>query len=186
MNIYDFDDTIYSGDSTLDFYWYCLKNYPRTFLAVPIAFFGFALFKLSIISKTLFKQRFFSFLRYVPEIDSVVLAFWDNNESKIQKWYLKQKRVDDIIISASPEFLLMPICNKLGVKLIASQVNKHTGVFTGENCYGEEKIKRLVSEYKKVIIEKFYSDSLSDYPLAKLAKNAYLVKGTVITDWEVS
>ena len=26
MNVYDFDKTIYNGDSTLDFYFFCLKK----------------------------------------------------------------------------------------------------------------------------------------------------------------
>ena len=28
MNVYDFDDTIYAGDSTVDFFFYCLKKKP--------------------------------------------------------------------------------------------------------------------------------------------------------------
>ena len=26
MNVYDFDGTIYNGDSTIDFYLYCIKH----------------------------------------------------------------------------------------------------------------------------------------------------------------
>ena len=36
MNIYDFDETIYDSDSTKDFYFYCLKKYPKILLSVPI------------------------------------------------------------------------------------------------------------------------------------------------------
>lgn len=28
MNVYDFDKTIYAGDSTIDFYLFCLKRQP--------------------------------------------------------------------------------------------------------------------------------------------------------------
>ena len=28
MNVYDFDKTIYKGDSTLDFYFFCLRKKP--------------------------------------------------------------------------------------------------------------------------------------------------------------
>lgn len=28
MNVYDFDGTIYNGDSTVDFYLYCLREHP--------------------------------------------------------------------------------------------------------------------------------------------------------------
>ena len=33
MNVYDFDKTIYRGDSTMDFWRYCLKRYPKAVLA---------------------------------------------------------------------------------------------------------------------------------------------------------
>jgi HAD superfamily phosphoserine phosphatase-like hydrolase len=184
MNVYDFDDTIYDGDSTLDFFRFCHKNYKKTYRALPRAVFGFGLFKLRIISKRAFKQHFFSFLRYVPDIDVAVSAFWNKNERKIWSWYLEQKQSSDVIISASPEFLLDPICQRLGVKLIASKVDKHTGVFTGENCYGAEKVKRLKSEGEVSEIDAFYSDSLSDKPLVDIAKKAYFVREGQITDWE--
>ena len=185
MNVYDFDDTIYDGDSTLDFFRFCHTEYRKTYIALPRAVFGFGLFTLRIISKTKFKQHFFSFLKHVPDVDAAVSAFWGKNESKICAWYLEKKQSSDVIISASPEFLLSPICQKLDVKLIASRVNKHNGVFTGENCYGEEKVRRLEAEYGAFKIDEFYSDSLSDKPLADLAKKAYFVKDGKITDWEV-
>ncbi|MFR3285343.1 MAG: haloacid dehalogenase-like hydrolase [Clostridium fessum] len=48
--------------------------------------------------------------------------------------------VDDVIISASPEILLTEICKRLGIKyLIASKVEKITGKYYRENCYGKEK-----------------------------------------------
>ena len=29
MNVYDFDKTIYAGDSTIDFWKFCMIRYPR-------------------------------------------------------------------------------------------------------------------------------------------------------------
>ena len=43
MNIYDFDETIYDSDSTKDFYFYCLKKYPKILLSVPIMAWTFVL-----------------------------------------------------------------------------------------------------------------------------------------------
>lgn len=31
MNVYDFDKTIYDGDSTIDFYFYCSKNIQKLY-----------------------------------------------------------------------------------------------------------------------------------------------------------
>jgi phosphoserine phosphatase len=183
MNVYDFDNTIYNGDSTLDFFKYCLCNYKETYITLPGMLFGFCLYKVSIINKIAFKQRFFRFLKLVPDVDAAVVSFWDKNEKKIWSWYLEQKEKTDLIISASPEFLLNHICKKLDIRLIASRVDKITGEFTGENCYGTEKVKRLEAEGLAYEVEAFYSDSLSDKPLADLAIKAYYVRNGNIADW---
>ena len=180
MNVYDFDQTIYHGDSTRDFYFFCLKNYPKIVKHLPMQGYYAIKFALKIMPKTQFKEKFYSFLKSVPDIDGAVKSFWQTHEKNLKKWYLKQKREDDLIISASPEFLLTPICKKLGIKIIASRVDKFSGKTEGENCWGEEKVRRF-NTAGGGIVEKFYSDSFSDLPMARLAKKAYLVKGDSIT-----
>ena len=54
MNIYDFDKTIYKSDSTKDFYFYCLKRYPKMLLTVPMTAWAFLLYVIVIWSKTKF------------------------------------------------------------------------------------------------------------------------------------
>ena len=184
MNLYDFDGTIYNGDSSVDFFKYCLRKNKKTFFTIPEIFIALIMYLLGIKNKTMFKEKCFSFLKYITDIDCAVSAFWINNEVKIKKWYLMQKKDSDIIISASPEFLLLPVCQRLGVKLIASRVDKYSGIFTGENCYGEEKVRRFKSECNSSIIDAFYSDSKTDKPLADLAKNAFLIKGKNIIKWD--
>lgn len=185
MNIYDFDETIYKGDSTRDFYFYCLKRYPKMLFSVPAMLWAFFLYILGAKTKTEFKEKMYGFLKYIPDIDMAVHDFWDMHEKNIKSWYKRDQREDDIIISASPEFLLSVICGKIGINhLIASEVDKHTGKYTGVNCHGEEKVKRLYREFPDVVCDEFYSDSLSDSPLAKLAKKAWIVKGNEFIKWE--
>ena len=112
----------------------------------------------------------------------LVNEFWDGHKSLIYDWYLSKKKSDDVIISASPNFLLKPICDELKVYLISSNVDKNDGTYQGLNCYGEEKV-RVYKEYTNEEIDEFYSDSLSDSPLARIAKKAYIVKGNEIVDW---
>ncbi|MCI8404586.1 MAG: HAD-IB family phosphatase [Clostridia bacterium] len=184
MNIYDFDETIYDSDSTKDFYFYCLKKYPKILLSVPAMAWSFFLYILGIKSKTQFKQKMYRFLNYVPDIDAELTVFWDKNEYKIKQWYRNRQKEDDMIISASPEFLLKPICNRLGINhLIASKVDKKTGVYTGENCWGEEKVKRLYKEFPDTVCEEFYSDSLSDTPLSAIASKAGIIRGEEVVAW---
>ena len=65
---------------------------------------------LRISDKTAMKERFFRiFTGY--DAQALVEEFWDTHEKNIFPWYPgKQQREDDILISASPEFLLEPIC----------------------------------------------------------------------------
>ena len=51
MNIYDFDETIYDSDSTKDFYFYCLKKYPKILVKAVV--------ELGCDSQTLEYQFFF-------------------------------------------------------------------------------------------------------------------------------
>ncbi|MEK3764650.1 haloacid dehalogenase-like hydrolase [Solibacillus sp. FSL K6-4121] len=184
MNVYDFDDTIYSGDSTLNFYKFCLRKYPSLVFYIPIQVFSFILYKCRIISKLKFKQKFYGFLKYIKHPENEVTEFWMFNKKKIKQWYLNQKKEDDVIISASPEFLLSPICNILGIKyLIASNVDIRNGECLSENCYGIEKVHRFNAFFGEVTINEFYSDSLADTPLANLARKSYLVKNDVIVPW---
>lgn len=184
MNIYDFDKTIYDGDSTADFVMFCAKKYKKTWVTLIPTAWAFFLYALGVYKKTQFKEKMYRFLKYVPDIDLTLTEFWDTHEGNILDYYKAQKQSDDIIISASPEFLLKPICERLGIeKLIASRVDKLTGKYTGENCWGEEKVIRLKAEYGIDKCDNFYSDSLSDTPLAELANEAYIVSRNDLTPW---
>lgn len=183
MNVYDFDKTIYDGDSTADFIFFSIKRHPLILLNLPKTAAAFLMYAARFRTKTQFKEKMYGMFKYIPDIDSEVELFWETHKNGIKKWYLDQKRSDDLIISASPEFLLAPICDGLGVRMMASRVNKKSGSYTGENCYGKEKVRRLYETVENPVIDEFYSDSLSDTPLAELAKKAFLVKGNDLSEW---
>ncbi len=184
MNVFDFDKTIYDGDSTVDFWKYCLKKYPRTKKHLFHTALKGAGFLLGTVEKTAFKEDFYRFLQEIDDIDTALAEFWDEHEYKIKKWYLDMQREDDVIISASPEFLLSPICSKLGINtLMASRVDPKTGIYDGENCHGEEKVRRYKEKFRAAQIHEFYSDSYSDTPLAKLAFDPILVRGNDFEPW---
>jgi hypothetical protein len=183
MNVYDFDRTIYNGDSSVDFYLYVLRKKPYLIILLPFQVFGMVLYLFNIYSKERMKEEFFIFLRFI-QVQEMVSCFWNKNRSKIKSWYLNQKQDSDVIISASPEFLLSPIVREyLNVSLIASQLDVKTGKFFGNNCYGKEKVKRIGIIYPKVSISNFYSDSYKDTPLAEISENAFLIHNNIITKW---
>ena len=183
MNVYDFDKTIYDGDSSFDFCLFCIRKKPSLLKFFPTQIFGCIKFALGKTDLTQLKESLFSFLCGIENVNALVKEFWDKNEKRIKKWYIKKD--DDVIISASPEFLLVEICRRLGIKsLIATKMDEKMGKISGKNCKGEEKVARFSQGYELSAIDKFYSDSLSDLPLARLARKAYLVKKEKVSEWK--
>ena len=181
MNVYDFDKTIYDGDASLDFWKYEVRKNPLLLGYLPYQVFSAFLFKAKLISRKEFKQHFFIFLRSTRTLD--LGDFWDHHQSKIKPWYIKQKKSNDLIISASPEFILKEMTDRLQISLIGTRMNPKTGKITGENCRGEEKVRRFKKQYQDTSINQFYSDSQSDTPLKLLAKESFLVKKDQLSPW---
>ncbi len=184
MNTYDFDKTIFYPDSSACFYRFCLLRYPRALFPTLPESLRMALdYRLGNCSAKELKQQLFSFLAALPDVDEAVSRFWRRNEEKIGSWYLAQKQDDDLIISASPAFLLQPICDKLGVSLIATEMDRYSGRIQGKNCHDREKVLRFRALYPDAHTERFYSDSLSDSPMANIADRAFLVKKGRLKPW---
>ena len=184
MNVFDFDNTLLKGDSTARFFAYCLRRYPRMWLDAPAQAANGLLFVLRLREKQAFKQRMLHFLALIGDVDQAVDDFWRENFSRIKAWYPPRHRADDVVISASPEFLIRPACLRLGIRcVIGSPVDKRTGLFLGPNCHGAEKVSRFHARFPGAGIDEFFSDSHSDDPLAALAERAWLVKGERLVEW---
>lgn len=191
MNVYDWDKTIYDGDSTFGFMRYLWCHRPKTWLNLPrTAFYG-ALYRLGMVEKQVFKENLFRAFRYVNDMEEVTSKFVVSHLNRVKKWYIEQRGPNDVIITASPEFLVDTFgaymrslrMAERKMKVAGSPVDMHTGKYTGKNCDGEQKVRIFKLRWASRKIEKFYSDSLSDTPLAKLAEQAYLVKGDRIMNW---
>lgn len=185
MNVYDFDKTISKKDSAAEFFKHCLKKYPAITSILPKLAQAFVLQKQNKISRTEMKTVLYQYLKHVPDIEAEAKLFWDQNMDLIQPWYIAQQKKNDLIISASPNFLIKEICERLEVEWMASPLNIETFQYDGLNNWGSEKVRRFYERYPEGIIESFYSDHLSDSPLAKIAMKAYLVKGEQIQAWPI-
>lgn len=176
MNVYDFDKTIFYPDSMMQFAWFCMRRHPRLWVTY------FPKLVKSLIRNQMGKEkqmmlhaRLNSIVRYLDDPELEIAEYWEKYEKNISQWYLDQKKEDDLIISASPEYLIKPIAEKLGVKLIATIVDMETGTMIGNVRLAREKAKYII-EMDMPMIDNFYSDSLSDTPLALLAERAFIVK----------
>ncbi len=180
MNGYDFDKTILKGNSVRKFATYCFVRLPYLWLLFPEVLLALLLYVLKIIKKEGFLRMLEFFVIFVPCRQRFVARFWDKNYKCIKEWYLKAKQPTDLIISASPAYLIEEICGRLGVRCITSTSSKN-GTVLGKHCYGQRKVELYRLQFGQTPLETFYSDSMSDEPMFKLAKLGYLVKGDKIT-----
>ncbi|MPQ32583.1 HAD-IB family hydrolase [Clostridium estertheticum] len=195
LAIFDVDYTITKRETLVEFYIFMLKRNPKYIKYLPKSIFSslFYVFKIYDASKT--KKTFIRFIDGIEENDmkKIVKEFYEKCLSKI----LYKDAIDTIkkmkkqgykiyLISASAEFYLSELYNIKEVdKVIGTRFVKENGLhrnqILGENCKGEEKVKRLKEVLLKENIDVdfknscMFSDSLSDLPLFNLVGHPYLI-----------
>lgn len=185
VNVYDFDNTIYHGESAIDFFLFCLRKdikwcvyLPK--IAVALIKYKFGLIKIDDVFDD-YSKLLEKFIVDVGNMDKLIIEFWDKHEKNIKKFYYKNHKDNDIVISASANFLLDEICKRLNIKYyIGSDVDKVTGKIN-YLCYRENKKNIFLSKYKNKQIINFYTDSWNDLYMMSIAENSYFVKGSNIT-----
>ena len=186
MNVYDFDNTIYEGESVLDFYLYSVRKQPFLLKYLFVVLKTLMRYKLCrITTEELEKTAKKYARRYLLELknkDLLVKTFWDTHQQKIKPFYMEKRKDDDVIISASVDFLLEEILERLGLHhFIATCVDTATGEVK-HVCYRKNKVALFLEQYPDAKIENFYTDSLNDAGMMALAKHAYLVKGEALRE----
>lgn len=184
MNVYDFDNTIYDGETLVDFALYYIKTDPRIWKYVPkllwIAFKD--KFHLFTVEEAL--KAYASFLEgYLITLDDIqenVVKFWDENEHKIKPWYKEVQREDDIIVSGTTDFLLDEIMKRMGIKnYVGSAIDMQTGKFI-RLCFLENKVAIFNELFPNSHIDNFYTDSMNDKAMMDIADHVYFVDGDKI------
>lgn len=190
MTIYDFDKTIYDGDSTVDFFLFLLRKKPSLVRFLPLAVRLSLMFRLRLITREDLlragERTLGVLLRKFDDIDSLVAEFWDKNERKIKSFYRAQQREDDLILSGSCEILLSEICRRLDIRhYIGSRIDFQDGRIEFL-CYHENKVHALREHYPNARVHAFYTDSLLDLPMMQQAENVFMVKKNRIRPWDMS
>lgn len=186
MNVYDFDETIYDGESSVEFILAYLKKDPGIITFLPTVAKVMFLYKRGKITFDDFVGKYASqlkkyFERNEVDISSFVSEFWDKRMKKIKPFYLEIQQEDDVIITASPEFMMKDVCDRLGIKhLIATDFDIKTGEIK-KACFREGKIDCFREVFPEGIIDNFYTDSLNDEFLFPFAKHVFMVKKSKIT-----
>lgn len=181
MDVFDFDNTIYDGECSLDFFKYCIKRKPSLARYLPRIAAMAVKYKMGKVSN-----------EEVAEIGALMLGvlasnadrlnealndFWKQNISKLKPEILKMIKEGDAIVSASPSFMFDCIKDRLcGADVIATTVDiEAKKVIT--LCYGENKVTEFKKRYPGVIPENFYTDNFNDMPMLRFARSAWLVEG---------
>lgn len=195
LAIFDVDFTLTKKETLLQFYKFMIKKNPKFLIYIPRAIYSGVFYAFGLHDEKRTKEIFIRFIRGIKEnkMEELVEEFYETNLSKIlykdaistiKK--LKNQGCKIVLISASPEFYLKSFYNIKEVdKVIGSKIFCKDGSYEnemdGENCKGQEKVKRLEEYLKEEKIEVdfknsyMYSDSLSDLPLFNLVGNPYLI-----------
>lgn len=197
MRVFDFDGTIYDGESLFDLYLYSARHDPKVFRYIaPVLRYAV---KYKLGRATLEQMEYgvgkmtegylteLSRSKRVASVEQLVDDFWDRNYSRIKPWY--QPESDDVILTASFSLTVGEACRRLGVRnLVASEVDVETMKVTYLN-FSTNKAKRFRELYgPDVVIDEFYTDSKFDQPMIDMARHAFMVKGNTITQvkWETT
>ena len=188
--VFDFDGTIYDGESLFDLYLYSARHDPKVFRYIaPVLRYAV---KYKLGRATLEQMEYgvgkmtegylteLSRSKRVASVEQLVDDFWDRYYARIKPWY--QPESDDVILTASFDLTVGEACRRLGVRnLVASEVDVGTMKVTYLN-FSTNKAKRFRELYgPDVVIDEFYTDSKFDQPMIDMARHAFMVKGNTIT-----
>lgn len=184
MNVYDFDNTIYRGESAVDLFWYYLKQDKSLLRYVPEVAAALVRYKRGKITieeaLSVYGARVADYFLTIPDFEADLKTFWDTHMKNIKPFYARLHRPDDVILSASPERVLEEACRRLGIAhWIGTQFDEQTGTIT-RLCFRENKVSSFLERFPHAKIEQFYTDSFNDQPMIDLAEHAFLVKGNRI------
>lgn len=177
-DLYDFDKTVFPADSSTAYWLFCVKRNPKIIKHLPHQVISGVKFVLKKLTLTQFKEEFFCFLKSIDG-ENEAEAFWRENEHRIFEWFRpKENDAAVIVCSASPEFEIRPVLEKLGADIIlATRMDPKTGKISGKNCKGKEKVNRIKEAAGECDFRNAYTDNpKSDAPMLSLAKNKFVVK----------
>ena len=158
MKAFDFDNTIYRGESSIDLAVYMIRNNKKIILYLPMIFTNLVKYKLCMIGREEMETILNDFCQAVmedkDEVPRIIERFWQTHAHKLNERILKLIGPEDIIITAGPDVLINGIRDRLHTDhIISSEVDLNSGRFTY-----------------------FYTDSYNDRALMEISDRVYLVK----------
>ncbi len=179
LDIYDFDKTVVPYDSGSTFFLFCLAHYPYLLLLTPFYAVMGLLYLVRLLPLDAFKKHVFCFIRFIP-LERAVKKFWDKHEKDVFPWFRPEERERyTVVISASPDFLLEEIAERLKVdKLLCTHHDRKNGTLLEKNCKHEEKVRRFYAVFPKdTKVKCVYSDGYkTDKPIFSLGEQCFHIE----------
>ncbi len=185
---FDFDGTITSKDTLLELIKY-QKGEARFYAGFLINAPVLAALKLNLVSNQFAKERVLQYFFKGIELSSFQKACDQFTTEKLLAMIrpgaiaeikkLRDLGFEIVIVSASAENWIKSWSDKLGFRLIATQLEivdkRLTGKVKGKNCNGEEKAIRIKSDYDLSQYDEIYAygDSSGDKAMLGLATKAF-------------
>ena len=195
LAIFDIYYTITRKETLMEFFKYLVSKDIKNIKFLPRALYSGFMYGIKVYDEKRVKECFLKFIENIDEKELAILtkSFYDERLSTIlyedavnMIKKLKNEGYKVILISASPEFYIKEFYAIKEVDLIIGtkfifENGKFVRKMSGNNCKGEEKVKRLEKVLKEKNIKAdfknsyMFSDSLSDKPLLDLVGNPYLI-----------
>ena len=180
VKVFDFDNTIYRGESSIDFSFYMIRHNRKILLYVPMILINLVKYKMCLVKKDELEAVIDTFFEGVldgtEDVPDLIRRFWEGHTHKLNKKILSLIAPDDVIISASPCILLDGIREKLGTEnIIGTEVDLAGKRITWLN-FGDNKVKRYRDLFGDRTIDAFYTDSFNDRDLMEISEKVFIVR----------
>ncbi len=180
IKVFDFDNTIYRGESSVDLALFMIKNNKKILLYLPSIFVNMIKYKLCLVKKEKLIKKINNFMSAVifdrKELLELVERFWSKKIHKLDRKMLKRINRDDVIITAGPDFLIHGIKKLLNTNnIISSEIDEVKNKMKYFN-FGDNKVKRYKELYGDKRISCLFTDSYNDRALMDISDKVFIVK----------
>lgn len=188
LALFDFDGTLTFKDSLSDFIAYAVGR-PRMLTGACLLSPVLAAYAIKLLDNGRAKQKvlthFFAGWR-AEELRSLGSAYALERLPRILRpqglerinWHQRQGH-EVVVVSASPDIWLRAWTENMHIGLVGTALDEQegriTGTYQGQNCHGEEKVRRIrahytLEEYNTIFA---YGDTPGDRPMLALADEAF-------------
>ena len=157
MKVFDFDNTLYRGESSLDFSLYMIRTHKKILLYLPVIMANAIKYKLCLVDRQKLGAEINKYMKLIirdeREIRHLVRKFWQTHADRLDADMLKRISPDDLIITAGLDRIEILHFN-----------------------FKDNKVSRFRELYGDAKIDAFYTDSYNDRALMEISDKVFLVK----------